>query len=112
MKDTKTTWRRRVASWRASGETAAKFSSRQGFAPTTLRWYASRLKREGVEVAPAAPLVRMAQVIRSQAPGDGGRRGGIVVDLLDVRARITVEAGVERDTLALVLDALGVGGAR
>ena len=110
MMDTKTQWQRRVASWRASGETAAEFSKRHGFAPATLRWYASRLKRE--EVARPVPLVRMAQVIRAPGSVDGGRRGGVVVDLPEVRARITVEAGAERATLALVLDALGVGGAR
>ena len=112
MKETKATWRSRVASWRTSGETAAAFSRQQGCAPATLRWYASQFKREEAERTTAAPLVRMAQVIRSSAVVDGARRGGVVIDLLDVRARITVDRGVERETLALVLTTLGVGVAR
>jgi hypothetical protein len=50
-------------------------------------------------------------VIRSPAPG-AGRRGAVVVDVLDVRARVTIEAGVERETLEIVFGVLGVGGAR
>lgn len=114
MQDTKTIWRERVASWRASGETAAKFSSRHDFAPTTLRYWASRLKREPAGDAPAAvePLVRMARVVRaaSRAPDDLARRA-VVVEVLDARVRVLVEAGVDRATLDAVFGALGVGGA-
>lgn len=108
MRETRSTWRERVASWRASGQTADQFAAEHGFAAGTLRWWASRLKREGTKQE--APLVRMAQVIRS--PASPALRGSIVVDVLDVRARVTVEAGVERETLDAVFGALGIGGAR
>lgn len=52
----------------------------------------------------------MAQVMRAPAPPVG--RGSVVVDVLDVRARVTVEVGVERETLEAVFGALGIGGAR
>lgn len=50
----------------------------------------------------------MAQVMRSPAV----RRSAVIVDVLDVRARVTIEAGVERETVDIVFGALGIGGAR
>ena len=108
MSDTKITWRRRVASWRASGLTADEFAAQHGIAAGTLRWWASQLKRE--QPAPEAPLVRMAQVIRSASPSP--RRGSVVIDVVHARARVTVESGVERETLDVVFGALGIGGGR
>lgn len=112
MSNTKITWRRRVASWRASGQTADAFAAAHGLTASTLRWWASQLKHELVATPapPAAPLVRMARVIR--APSSSTSRGSVVIDVLDLRTRVTVEAGVERDTLAAVFGALGIGGAR
>jgi hypothetical protein len=108
----KETWKRRVASWRASGQTAAEFSASHGWAVATLRGWSSRLKRESaVAVAPTATRVRLAQVVRQAAP-PAPRGGEVVVDLLDLRARVTVEAGAKPETLQVVLAALGVGGAR
>ena len=109
MSETKTKWRRRVASWRASGETAEKFSSGRGFSAGTLRWWSSRLGRD---VDPDPPVIRLAQLVRSPPAELRDRRGGIVVELLDARARITVEAGVDRDSFATVIEVLGMRGAR
>lgn len=108
MSDTKSTWRQRVASWRASGLTADEFAAQQGVVAGTLKWWASRLKRE--EPTQSAPVVRMARVIRTSAPPVA--RGTVIVDVLDARARVTVEAGIERATLDAVFGALGIGGAR
>jgi undecaprenyl pyrophosphate synthase len=44
MSDTATKWRQRVAGWRASGETAERYSTGRGFTAGTLRWWASRLQ--------------------------------------------------------------------
>src|SRR5262245_54820635 len=107
----KETWRRRVASWRASGQTAAEFSTSHGLAVATLRGWSSKFKRE--PAAPAAARVRLARVIRraaSPAPQQQ-QRGDVVVDLLDLRARVIVEAGATLETLQVVLAALGAGGA-
>ena len=110
MGDTKITWRRRVESWRASGLTADEFAAQHGMVAGTLRWWASQLKRE--QSPPQAPLVRMAQVIRSASPS--ARRGSVVIEVVDTRARarVTVESGVERETLDVVFGALGIGGGR
>ncbi|MBA2684738.1 MAG: hypothetical protein H0U66_09630 [Gemmatimonadaceae bacterium] len=102
MSDTVETWKKRVASWRASGETAEQFSEGRPWSPKTLRWYSSRFGR------PAVPVVRVAQLVRSSTPVDREReRGGsIVIEALDARLRITIEAGAERDTVAMVLGTL------
>jgi transposase-like protein len=121
-----------VADWRASGESAKAFSARHGLAANTLRWWALRLVRKygdapGVkpelEPAPTSPRrlrrkrakVRLAKVIKvatSTLSVSSGRQGVIAIELLDVRARITVELGVDRETLATVVQVLGGGEAR
>lgn len=104
MSDTVETWKKRVASWRASGETAEEFSEARPWSPKTLRWWSSRLGREGS--SGAAPVVRIAQLVRSSAPLERERGGSIVVEALDARLRITIEVGAERDTVAAVLGVL------
>lgn len=103
MSDTVETWKKRVASWRASGETAEEFSEGRPWSPKTLRWWSSRLGREHVP----PPVVRVAQLVRASGlPGERERGGSIVVEALDARLRITIEAGAERDTVAAVLGVL------
>ena len=102
MSDTKEIWKKRVASWRASGKTAEKYSAGRGWAAGTLLWWSSRLGREA-----APPAVRIAQLVRSPAPRSIGQPvGTIVIELLDARVRITVDTGVDRDTLTAVLESL------
>ena len=110
MSDTVETWKKRVASWRASGQTAEAFSEARSWSPRTLRWWSSRLGRGAS--SGAAPVVRIAQLVRSSAPLERERerervRGGsIVVEALDARLRITIEVGAERDTVAAILGVL------
>lgn len=105
MSDTVDTWKKRVASWRASGQTAEEFSEGRPWSPKTLRWWSSRLGRRPEAAAPV-PVVRVAQLVRSSAPVDRERGGTIVVEALDARLRITIDVGAERDTVAVVLGAL------
>ena len=98
MTDTVETWKKRVASWRASGETAEEFSEGRPWSPKTLRWWASRLGRDG---ASATPIVRVAQLVRSPA-----KRGAVIVEVLDARVRVTVEPGAPADTVGAVLGSL------
>jgi len=102
--DTSAKWRKRVARWRASGETAAEFSAGQGFAASTLRWWSSRLGREAGGRA-ATAMVRIAQLVRVP-DAVTARPSAVVIELLDASARITVETGVDRETLAAVLAAI------
>lgn len=97
MSDTVEIWKTRVASWRASGRTAEEFSAGRPWSPRTLRWWSSRLRRE--RASAATPVVRVAQLVRSPAV----ERGSVLVEALDARIRITVEAGAPPETVAAVL---------
>lgn len=59
------TWAKRVAEWRASGQTADTFAAGRGFAGSTLRWWASHLGRRQpalVRVVPASEAARDASI--------------------------------------------------
>jgi hypothetical protein len=104
-KAAKITWQKRVAEWRASGETAAVFAAREGLKVGTLRWWSSQLRREVTATAAPAPAP-LVQLVRVPSRSSGT---GVVVDLPDVRARVMVDPGFDRNTLALVLELLGRG---
>jgi len=100
MSKTGETWKKRVAEWRASGRTAEAFSAGRGWSPQTLRWWSSRLGRKA-----QAPIVRVAQLVRSTAGGSDARGdGAVVVENLDARLRITIEAGADRELVKTVLE--------
>jgi transposase len=102
MSDTKEIWKKRVASWRASGETAEKYCAGRGWSAGTLFWWSSRLGRE----APA-PVVRVAQLVRSPVPRDRTEPAGtIVVELLDARVRVTVDTGADQQVVVAILELL------
>jgi hypothetical protein len=104
------TWKKRVADWRASGLTAGEFSTRRGFAPTTLTWWSWRLGREDASRAESAPgadaePLGFAQLVVSEARCDQPRRDTpVVVDLGGVRVEVArgFDAGVLADVLAVL----------
>lgn len=102
-------WVKRVEAWRASGKRAEEFSRREGYAASTLRWWASKLRHE----MPTAPEVRLARVVRTvtaaASPTEAGAVAAIVIETGPRGVRIAVSQGADRDTLALVLDVLRVG---
>lgn len=55
---TEKSWAARVEAWRASGQTAREFALGKGFAPSTLRYWSSRLTRHG-KVEPAIVFARV-----------------------------------------------------
>ena len=115
MSDKKAIWRSRVAAWRASGKTAEEFSAGQGFAVGTLRWWSSRLGREGTPPSLASSGVRLAKMVRSTDPAAvvaPRGRGAIIIEMHDARVRVLVEAGVDRTTLSTVLELVGKGDVR
>jgi hypothetical protein len=103
--DAKGSWQKLVSRWRASGESAATFSAREGIRARQLYHWASKLRVEerGSESGPVP--VRMMQLVRvpSGSPGVG-----IIIDVPDTRARVMVEPGFDRGTLAVVLEMLGI----
>jgi hypothetical protein len=100
MSDTVEKWKKRVASWRASGDTAEAFSEGRPWKAKTLRWWASRLGRDH---ALPPPVVRVAQLVRAGLPAERESSDAIIVEALDTRVRITIEVGAERDTVTAVL---------
>jgi len=62
MTDTETKWSNRVQEWRASGKTPEEFAEGKGFEPSTLRFWASKLRQGKTSpVTERAPCVRMAR---------------------------------------------------
>lgn len=94
-------WADRVGRWRASGEDAETFSRREGYAASTLRCWASKLKRE--MAAPGRPEVPLARVVRTPSAATASARP-ILLEVLDAGVRISIETGVDARTLAMVLD--------
>jgi hypothetical protein len=86
MSEKEEIWNQRVASGRARGETAKRYSAGRGWLAGTLLWWSSRLGRET-----PPPAVRLAQLVLSPAPHDrGAPAGAIIIELLDARVRIVL----------------------
>ena len=73
MRATKSDWQKRVATWQASGLSAREFAGKQGFNPSTLAWWVSKLRVEArrrksafieVSVAMMPPTGRIDVVVR------------------------------------------------
>jgi hypothetical protein len=60
-------WTKLVAAWQASDLTQQAFAKRKGIAPTTLSWWACRLRREAREAGTLVPVDIVAE-----APGACG----------------------------------------
>jgi hypothetical protein len=101
MSDTKEIWKKRVASWRASGETAEKYSAGRGWSAGTLLWWSSKLGRE----APP-PAVRLAQLVRSPVPRDRGDQRARSSWNCSTRVRVTVDPGADREAVVTILGLL------
>ena len=93
-----------MAAWRASGQTAAVFCAGRGMSVSALRYWAPRWPAEPEPTA----MVRIARVV----PTPAARPPTSVLVVEIGAARIRVEAGFDRATLAAVLEVLGGGGAR
>jgi hypothetical protein len=91
------TWARRVAEWRASGESAGSFAAGRGFAPSTLRWWSSRLSRRSVG------LVRVVTPPPSAAVA---RACETAIEIEIAGARVLVTSGFDRAALADVVAVL------
>lgn len=125
------TWKRRLAEWRSSGLTAERFAAGRDFAPSTLKWWSSHLRRaegRGRTPSPATPPaasgpavaapeerlpngVPLVRVIRAPGPAPAPlTEVPVVVEHGTVR--VVLRGGFERATLEAVLDALDARAAR
>jgi hypothetical protein len=103
------TWRRRIAEWRSSGQTAEAFSSGKGYAAGTLFWWSSRLGRASPtavsDTRGARSGVRLARVVRHQATTVSTREAA----LSGVSGEVVVELGAMRIIVSNGADAATVG---
>jgi len=114
MTTTEAKWTDRVREWRASGKSAEAFAEGQQFEASTLRYWASRLKRYAPtttpDVAPAAPqpTVTMARVVRRRGrPAAAGAARPTELAIAIGGARIVVGHGFDAELLRAVVAALG-----
>lgn len=92
-------WTARLAAWRASGHSAARFCADKDYSESTLRYWASRLR----DVEPTRPEVRIAKVVPASAATEA--ETPIVLEVGGVR--VALRRGFDRDVLRDVLDAIG-----
>ena len=104
MTATQAKWAARVSEWRQGGKSAEEFAEGRGFEPSTLRYWASRLKR-GTGVAAEVQPVRIARVVRRTGSIDSATvSAGVVVEI--GAARVTVRQGFDRSLLREVIETL------
>jgi hypothetical protein len=104
MTETETKWWGRIRDWRASGKTAEEYAAGREFKGSTLRYWASVLRRvpsgDTVAAGPQA-RVRMARVVsRPMSPE-------ATIEVAIGPARVVVRAGFDRDLLCRVVQVLG-----
>ena len=107
-------WLDRIERWRASGERAELFSRREGYAASTLRWWASKLRHELAAPVSPSPSVQLARVVRTpSAPTTtSDAPSAIALEVVDGRVRIAVAPGADPHTLAMVLEVVVARGGR
>ncbi len=111
-------WEERVAAWKASGLGSPEFCKGRGFSASGLRYWASRLRREGSAPMVKAPqAIRLGRVLRRLGPAPEAAVGtpeSVLASPLARAAtpllvecgglRVVVLPGFDRGTLAAVLD--------
>lgn len=103
-------WAKRVAEWKASGETASVFCATKGFDSRRLSWWKWKLEREAAKSRRTAsgPMLLPVRVVDS-ASGKSNA-APVAESPIEVTfpsgARVRVLRGVDRDTLRQVFAAL------
>lgn len=103
MTETETKWSERVRDWRASGKSAEEYAEGRGFKGSTLRFWASNLRRvpaTGPQPSPK-PQVRMVRVMARPSRPDA------TMEVMVGAARVVVRPGFDDVLLREVVAALG-----
>jgi len=98
-------WKKRVAAWRASGQTAAVYCERNGLVLNSLKYWAQQVRREQAATTPIR-LARVERVVVSE-PAAVAPATPVVIEVGG--ARVRVDRGVDQATLATVLAVLSAG---
>ncbi|HEY2778017.1 MAG TPA: hypothetical protein VGI77_08940 [Gaiellaceae bacterium] len=102
MTATEAKWAERLRQWRASGQSAEEYATGREFKASTLRFWASTIKRaESKEGAAPSRGVRMVRVVARSAPVDA------TIEVSVGSARVVVRTGFDRALLRQVIEALG-----
>ncbi len=96
---TEALWSERIRSWRESGETAETFARGKGFAASTLRFWASRLRRPSEQPRIVQLVPKATGVTTTPAAPE------LVIEI--GAARVRVARGFDPELLAEVVRALG-----
>ncbi len=100
-----------MAKWRASGLSASEYAKGKDYAPKTLTWWASRLKRAGYDPG-SETTVPMARVVVAADPSESNttvsrsRSGGSGVALEVAAVRVSLDVAFDAATLEATLDVL------
>lgn len=104
-------WAERVASWRASGLTAQEFCRGKGFAPGSLRLWASKLRRLNADTSRPSHAPRLARVQCIPAAPQGAMdqslrppQAALVLHL--AQGALAISPGFDPATLASLLTLL------
>lgn len=102
MTETEAKWSERVREWRAGGKSAEEFAEGRGFKGSTLRFWASSLRKlEGGTRAESRGGVRLLRVVRKPSAPDSP------IEVAVGGARIVVRPGFDGVLLRQVIEALG-----
>ena len=99
-------WAKRVADWRASGQTAAEFSEAHGYPVASLRYWSSKLGQEnatgsGRRQTPVVRLARVTQAVLGELPLRAAR---MIIEVDG--ARLTVCGQVDAVSLRAAVSAM------
>ena len=106
---TKEEWARRVAEWKASGLSSPEFCKDKPFTPGGLRHMAFRIEQGEPKRRASVRLARLVRVPPREAPSPA-LVVGVVIEIGG--ARVTVPPGVDRATLAAVVEVLSATAGR
>jgi hypothetical protein len=103
-------WAERVKQWQGSGQQSREFCDGRGYAAKNLLWWSSHFRRHGLPDSAKAKGggVRLARVVRRRerkpVTALGVQASAVVVELSG--ARVQIEPGSDRATVAMVLEIL------
>jgi len=100
MTETETKWSERVREWRASGKSAEEFAEGRGFKGSTLRFWASTLRKTELSGAGHA-RVRLVPVVRRSVTQEPA------IEIAIGKARVMVRPGFDATLLQQLVEALG-----
>jgi hypothetical protein len=105
---TRQEWAKRIADWRASGQSRDEYAAAHGLRPATLQWWVSALARKEGKPSKRS-RVQFARVVAPQAatPTDAPHAAASALEVVLGGGRtVRVSRGFDRDLLRAVVQTL------